>query len=86
MVTADPRARLAAAFPPGLAEAYADDIDRLAGHIADGCCTVDQACEAITRAVELADAVQRGEFCEAHGEQIMVQLALAQRGDEEGPQ
>lgn len=86
-MTADPRARLAAAFPPGLAEAYADAIDRLAGHVADGCCTVDQACEAITRAVELADAVERGELCGAHGEQIMVQLALAQqRGDEEGPQ
>jgi hypothetical protein len=57
----------------------ADIREMVVGFVADGLCTGAQAAEALALSVELANAKERGEICDAQGIEIMARLGLRHR-------
>jgi hypothetical protein len=75
------RAELAPAVALALEGAPPDLVDELVGLVAGGPCSATEAAEALTFAIELADATERGELDDRHGQELMARLAYRQRGD-----
>jgi hypothetical protein len=71
---------LARVLPPDVIARLREETEFLDGLVADGACSLAEARDAMVRAIELAHATELGHLTEAHGEQLMAQFALGQRG------
>ena len=78
------RAAITAALPADLARKLSNAPDHLldlaVALVVEDHCSVEETVEAVTLAVQLGEAAEKGELAEAHGLEIMRFLAERQRG------
>lgn len=74
---ADALARL---LPPQVAARLTEETEILQALVDGGECTLEEARDAMVRAIELAHATELGHLTEAHGQELMAQFAFGQRG------